>query len=365
MNQILTTTKRLPVTIAALRRASSRTLVLRLRIADGQAFAYRPGQFVGLEAADGRPRFFSIANAQPVDNALELHVNRVQDGLFTTALFETAQVGDVLWMEGPYGDFSIPPQPKGGVILVAGGTGFAPIKACLEEMAARHPDERQAASPIHLYWGARSAEDLYDLASLRALSRRLPGLRVVPVLDQGDPAGEARSGRVHRAVIEDFADLSDYDIYACGAPPMIEALSDDCAAERGFDPARLTADLFVVGSDAVAAPVGAGGITLILNEPDGPRTIEGAPGEALLFALRRAGAALQSVCGGQGACGTCRVHIAPPWRARIPEPAKREARLLAHTGAGEGDRLSCRILLTADLAGLELQTCADSKGDAQ
>ncbi|MBV9509062.1 MAG: (2Fe-2S)-binding protein [Caulobacteraceae bacterium] len=93
--------------------------------------------------------------------------------------------------------------------------------------------------------------------------------------------------------------------------------------------------------------------------------VSGARGEALLFALKRAGAPLPAICGGKGACGTCRIHVAAAWRARTGEPGKREARLLHYLGAGEGDRLSCQIPLTAALDGLELQTCADSKGDAQ
>ena len=91
----------------------------------------------------------------------------------------------------------------------------------------------------------------------------------------------------------------------------------------------------------------------------------GIEGEALLFALKRAGAPLQAVCGGKGACGTCRVHVPLKWRPRTGGPSRREARLLQYLGAAEGDRLSCQIQLTADLNGLELQLCADSKGDAQ
>jgi ferredoxin len=105
-------------------------------------------------------------------------------------------------------------------------------------------------------------------------------------------------------------------------------------------------------------------IYLLLDQAGGVRVIEGMQGEALLFALKRAGVSLPAICGGKGACGTCRIHVSPAWRPRLAEPAKREARLLQHTGAREGDRLSCRILLEADLSGLGLQTCAN-QGDAQ
>ena len=360
-------TKRLQVTLSALRRASPRTLILKLKFADGEDFAYWPGQFIGLEAPDGRPRFFSIANADPIGEELELHVNRAPGGAFTGALFDQAQIGDRFWLEGPYGAFSIPPEASSHTIIVAGGTGFAPIKACLERMATVRTQE-DAARPLHLYWGARSLEDLYDVAGLCALAERLPGMRFTPVLDRCHTDGAMRSGYVHRAVIDDFDDLSDYDIYACGAPPMIEALGRECAAERGFDPGRLVADIFVVGpvcGDLAPASAGGAPINLFLDRAARPCAIAGVEGEALLLALKRAGVPLQAVCGGKGACGTCLVRVAPAWRTRAGEPARRETRLLHYLGADEGDRLSCQIQLAADHDGLELYTCTESKGDAR
>lgn len=362
-------------------------MVLRLRYAEEERFTYRPGQFVGLDAVDGRQRFFSIANAEPVGNELELHVSRVPGGVFTSALFDTAEVGDTFWMEGPFGDFSIPLDVPPKIIVVAGGTGFAPIRACLEQMAAHNAPGANvpganvpgasvpgasvpgaAARPtIPLYWGARSHEDLYDLASVGALCERLPALRFIPVLDHAGPSCSVRTGFVHRAVIEDFESLSEYEIYACGAPAMIEALSRECAAERGFDPSRLTADAFVSGPDSDdLTPAGAGSpVEVLVGGRAGVKAIAGFEGEALLFALRRAGVELPSVCGGKGACGTCRIRIAPAWQSRIAEPAKREARLLQYIGAEQGDRLSCRILLATALGGLEIHTCADVEGEMQ
>jgi CDP-4-dehydro-6-deoxyglucose reductase len=359
--------RRLKVTLTSLRRPSPRTLILKLKLPDSEVFAYRPGQFIGLDAPDGRPRFFSIANADPIGEELELHVNRAPGGAFTGALFDRAQIGDRLWLEGPYGAFSIPPEASPRTIVVAGGTGIAPVKACLERMASTRTGE-DAARPLHLYWGARSLEDLYDVAGLRALAERLPGMRFTPVLDRGRADCAMRTGYVHRAVIEDFDDLSDYDIYACGAPAMIEALGRECAAERGFDPARLVADVFILGpGGGDLAPPFAGGapVNLFLDRAERPCAIAGVEGEALLRALKRAGVPLQAVCGGKGTCGTCRVHVADAWRPRAGEPERRETRLLHHLGAGDGDRLSCQIRLTADLDGLELHTCNENKGDAR
>jgi ferredoxin len=152
---------------------------------------------------------------------------------------------------------------------------------------------------------------------------------------------------------------------------MIEALGRACAAERGFDPRRMVADAFSVGpvaeslaSPTIGGPLGLPPINLFFDRTVRPCAIAGVAGEALLFALKRAGVPLQAVCGGQGACGTCLVHVAPSWRRRTGQPARREDRLLQYLGAGEGDRLSCQIPLTADLDGLELHTCVENQGDS-
>ena len=278
--------RRYQVTLSALRRASPRTLILKLKLPDGADFTYWPGQFIGLEADDGRPRFFSIANADPIGHELELHVSRAAGGVFTSALFETAQLGDRFWLVGPYGEFFIPPEASPRTIVVAGGSGFAPIKACLERIAAVRAG-RDRDRPLHLYWGARSLEDLYDIGAVGALVERLPGLRFTPVLSQGHPGRATRTGYVHRAVIEDFDDLSDYDIYACGAPAMIEALGRECAAERGFDPRRMVADVFSVGpvAEGLAPPTTGDPVNLFLDRTVRPCAIAGVAGEALLLRL--------------------------------------------------------------------------------
>jgi ferredoxin, 2Fe-2S len=104
-------------------------------------------------------------------------------------------------------------------------------------------------------------------------------------------------------------------------------------------------------------------IRVTLREGRDDRTIEADEGEALLFALKRAGLPLAAVCGGKGACGTCRVHVPAAWRGRLEEPGKRELRLLAFTNAAEGDRLSCRITLGPDLEGLEIYVCTETRGN--
>jgi CDP-4-dehydro-6-deoxyglucose reductase len=356
-------TVRLPVKIVERRQASERTMILRLALPEGAVFEYRPGQYVGLEASDGRQRFFSLACAEAVNNELELHVNRVPGGAFTTALFETARLGDQYWMEGPFGAFSIPDAQGPKTLLVAGGTGLAPIRACLERMVA---DGTGKDRELYFYWGVRSRDDLYDLPAIGKLCDQLPGLRFTAVVGQNGADRKFRTGLVHRAVIEDFADLSEFDICACGVPAMIDSLSRDCAAERGFDPGRLIADSFAAGPGACADAAIADGpasLTLMLCGADGPQTLVAYAGESLLAPLKRAGLALAAICGGNGACGTCRIHVPAGYRSRLPDASRHEIRLLKHVGAQDGDRLSCRIPLTAELNGLEIHACA-RQGDS-
>ncbi len=355
------------VRIADIRRVTNRTMIVRLRWNDGETLTYRPGQFIGLVAEDGRPRFFSIANARPDDGEIELHINRVVDGVFTSALFDKARLDDPFTLIGPYGDFSIPLHSPAEIIVVAGGTGFAPVKACLQSLAAERRAGRDPSGGIHLYWGARTAADLYDLEAVAALTDQLPGLRFIPVVETGPAAEGMRTGWVHRAIIDDFDDLTGHVIYACGAPGLIDAITRDCGAERGFAATSLIADVFVSGPpvDAGAEPPTGESVTLILNGQDGVIAVDGRAGEPLLLALKRANLPLQAVCGGKGACGTCRVNICPSWRDGLPAPTKREARLLQYLAAGEGDRLSCAIVLSSALNGLELQISVENEGELQ
>ena len=143
---------------------------------------------------------------------------------------------------------------------------------------------------------------------------------------------------------------------------MIEAPSRERGAGRGFDPPRPITGAFLAGPTGgdVGPSAGSGRVELFIDH----RAAEGSDGEALVFALRRAGVPLQAVCGGNGACGTCVIHVPPEWRNRAGEPSQREARLLRFLGAGEGDRLSCQIRLGADLNGLEVQIRTNpTKGD--
>lgn len=205
---------------------------------------FRPGQYICVVGQDGRLHPFSIANAPRRDGSLDLHVGRVAGGRFTRYVHEQLRLGDILRFEGPFGEFGFPAAIERPAILLAGGTGIAPIKAMLESLSltANRPE-------LHLYWGSRHRQGLYAIEQIHALRCA----RLVPVLSAATHADgwRGRTGPVHRAVLEDFPDLSSFDVHACGSPGLIEAALSDFTRLAGLPSHRFFAESF---SHAGAAP---------------------------------------------------------------------------------------------------------------
>jgi CDP-4-dehydro-6-deoxyglucose reductase, E3 len=235
---------RRPARVTAIAKPSCDVAVVTLKPPPTAAIRFRPGQYICAVGRDGRLHPFSIANAPRGDGSLELHVGRVANGRFTTYVHEQLQPGDVLRFEGPFGEFGFADEVSRPVMLLAGGTGIAPIKAMLESLA--QTDDRRE---LHLYWGCRRKEGLYVLDEIRALR----AARVTPVLSDAEDrdAWAGRIGLVHRAVLDDFPDLSHFDVYACGSPGMIEAALSDLTQHAGLPRDRFFAESF---NHAGAAP---------------------------------------------------------------------------------------------------------------
>jgi CDP-4-dehydro-6-deoxyglucose reductase, E3 len=225
---------------------------LYLRLPAVEDFRFRAGQYLDVMLAGGRRRSFSIASPPHDAGLLELHVRRVGGGEFTEQVFGSLAPEALLRIEGPLGQFVYrePPEPAaaGPLVLLAGGTGFAPIKAIL-----RHLLETGVRRPLHLYWGARHEVDLYQDAWIRERVARFAELRYVPVLSMAAPAEAARyrTGLVHEALLADFADLAAVEVYAAGPPALIAALQTTLPA-RGLGPERLYFDSFEYAPDALA-----------------------------------------------------------------------------------------------------------------
>jgi CDP-4-dehydro-6-deoxyglucose reductase len=223
----------LPLKVTEATRPAHDVMRLVLKPPRGERLRWLAGQYVDVLLSGGRRRAFSIANSPEDSDHVELHVRHVEGGGFTDYVFHELKVGAILRVEGPLGTFVAREDSERAMLFVAGGTGFAPIKAIIE-----HFLHLGTTRPIHLYWGARAEADLYLPALPAQWSARHPALYYTSVLS--DPAGDEalrhRRGFVHAAVLQDFPDLSEFDAYVSGPPAMIEV------ARRGFVHAGLPED---------------------------------------------------------------------------------------------------------------------------
>jgi CDP-4-dehydro-6-deoxyglucose reductase, E3 len=228
---------RRPARVMKIARASRDVAIVTLQPPPTATIRFRPGQYICVVGEDGRLHPFSIANAPRGDGSLELHIGRVAEGRFTRYVHEQLRLRDILRFEGPFGEFGFSAAIERPAILLAGGTGIAPIKAMLESVS--HAANR---GELHLYWGSRHKEGLYAIAQIRALRCA----RLVPVLSEPKEADgwRGRTGLVHRAVLEDFPDLSSFDVYACGSPGLVEAALSDFTRLAGLPRDRFFAERF-------------------------------------------------------------------------------------------------------------------------
>ncbi|MCC6532206.1 MAG: CDP-6-deoxy-delta-3,4-glucoseen reductase [Burkholderiales bacterium] len=240
--------RKMPARVQKMVRAASDVMIVWLRLPQNERLQYLAGQYLDILLKDGRRRSFSMANPPHADELLELHI-RDYGGVFSKHVFEQMKERDILRFEGPYGNFFLREESDKPIVLLASGTGFAPIKAMIEH--ALHIGLKR---PLALYWGGRRRADLYlhDLAQRWAGEQ--PGLTYVPVLSEASPddAWSARTGLVHRALMADHADLSGYQVYACGNPLMVDAARTDFTAQRGLPAGEFFADAFTPAMAAQA-----------------------------------------------------------------------------------------------------------------
>ena len=244
--------KTLPCRIAALTPLAPDVMQVMLRLPAVERLRFRAGQYLDVLLPSGRRRSFSIASPPHDSELIELHVRRVPGGGFSERLFGAGGegtavlgLGSLLRIEGPVGQF-IYRDGSGPALMVAGGTGFAPIKSML-----RHVLETGIRRRIHLYWGARHTQDLYEEARVLEWVRRCPQLSFTAVLSEATAAEAAhhRVGFVHDAVLADYPDLSAFEVYAAGPPAMIEAMRA-AFPRHGLPAARLYFDSFDYAPDA-------------------------------------------------------------------------------------------------------------------
>lgn len=229
--------RRLPARIAAIEDLAPDLRRVLLKLPRAEPFPYRAGQYLDILAADGERRSYSIASAPEPGALLELHLRRGTPGGVGARLFDSLAPAGLLEIEGPFGDFAFDAHdPARPLVLVAGGTGFAPVRAILYAALAA------GDFPVFLYRGARTAEELYDHDALLGLERTSPRLRYVAVLSEQAPPPPLRAGWLHEAVCADFAHFASASFYAAGPPPMLKALRS-ALIELGLDGSRFHSDL--------------------------------------------------------------------------------------------------------------------------
>lgn len=232
--------KILPARVASLRKLADDVMEMSLTLPVNERLAFKAGQYIEFILRDRSRRAFSIANSPANDETIELHLRHVEGGVFTGHVFNEMKEKAILRFEGPFGSFYVSESSNRPLILIAGGTGFAPIKAMVEQLI-----EEGDTRPIQIYWGARAKVDLYrnDLPEKWAFQH--DHITYTPVLSEPneDDDWQGRIGFVHAAVIEDFTDLSGFEIYVAGPPPMVNAVKENFS-KQGLPDDRLFCDSF-------------------------------------------------------------------------------------------------------------------------
>ncbi|MEO6561831.1 MAG: CDP-6-deoxy-delta-3,4-glucoseen reductase [Nitrosospira sp.] len=239
--------KTLPCRVNKLERVAPNVMVISLKLPTNERLQFLAGQYIDIFMKNGRRRSFSLANAPHDDELLQLHVRNYPGGTFAEHVFTHMKERDILRFEGPLGTFFLREDSDKPIIFVASGTGFAPVKSILEHtfyVRNLRGSERQMV----LYWGNRTKADLYMADLAGSWQEEHDNFTFIPVLSEALPADNwnGRTGLVHQAVLQDFDDLAGYQVYACGAPAMVEAAHMDFTRLR-----RLPEDEFL--SDAFTA----------------------------------------------------------------------------------------------------------------
>lgn len=236
--------KRLPCRVNVIDRLSDDVIVLRLQLPANERFQYLAGQYIEFILKDGKRRSYSMATAPHEEGFVELHLRHMPGGVFTDHVFTQMKEREILRFEGPLGTFFLREDSDKPIVLLATGTGFAPIKAIVE-----HAVHKGLKRPMTLYWGARRLSDIYKRELVEQWTREIPGFTFVPVLTREDQ-WTGRTGYVQDAVAQDLPDLSGHEVYACGSPAMVESAKRAFIANLGLPEDAYYADAFTTEADA-------------------------------------------------------------------------------------------------------------------
>lgn len=246
--------RKMPARVIALQKLSHDVMHVRLQLPANDTLRFHAGQYIEFILRDGARRSYSMANAphtlDAAAPAVDLHIRHMAGGKFTQHVFSAMKEKEILRVEGPYGSFWLREDSEKPIVLLASGTGFAPIKALIE-----HMQHKGIARPAVLYWGGRRPPDLYLNDWVQARVAEMPNLRYVPVISDALPEDgwRGRTGFVHKAVLQDFPDLSGHQVYACGAPIVVDSARAEYTSLGGLPADEFYADSFTTEADKARA----------------------------------------------------------------------------------------------------------------
>lgn len=246
--------RKMPSRVISISRPAPDVTILHMQLPASERLQYHAGQYIEFILRDGSRRAYSIANAPhtQIDTpGIELHLRHLPGGKFTDHVFGALKEKDILRMEGPFGSFFLREDAAKPIVLLASGTGFAPIKAIVEHLRFSYAQDKASERHVELYWGCRSRADLYLHDWMLQASESLPNLRYTPVLSEPRPedAWTGRTGLVHQAVLHDHPNLMNHQVYACGAPIMVESAQRDFVMKAGLPDDEFYADAFTSEAD--------------------------------------------------------------------------------------------------------------------
>lgn len=242
--------RKMPCRVASLERPAADVAVLQLQLPANEQLQYLAGQYVEIILRDGTRREYSMAGAPHQTDKVELHIRHMPGGKFTEAIFGEAKPPvkekAILRFEGPLGTFFLRSDTEKPIVMVASGTGFAPIKAIIEDMI--HQDNRRS---VTLYWGGRRPADLYMHDLCISWAAMHDHITYIPVISDALPedAWTGRTGFVHKAALEDFPDMAGHEVYACGAPIVVDSARDEFIAQCALPQDAFFADSFTTAAD--------------------------------------------------------------------------------------------------------------------
>jgi CDP-4-dehydro-6-deoxyglucose reductase len=248
----LVRSKFMPARVLEMRKLGADVMMLRVGLPMNEPTIFRAGQYLDFVRPDGDRRSYSIASAPSNDGSLhlELHLRHMPGGKFTDRVFGGGmELREVHRIEFPLGSFFLRETGSQPIVMLASGTGFAPIKSMMLDMI-----KRKIERPVTLYWGGRKRVDLYMADLCEQWAREHAWFKFVPVLSEPSPEcrWDGRRGFVHQAVMDDLRDLSEYQVYACGTPAMVDAARRDFIESRHLSAHEFYADSFLTAKEKAA-----------------------------------------------------------------------------------------------------------------